>query len=129
MSTEPAAAQTAPRLTALERRVLLSVPGLFPDGDSDDLKFDVTTPGQISYALQHLIDLKLVVASQHEGVHQYAHYFRDVELTPLGTELARDFGRPWIVRFWSRDWKWLLNTAIAVVALILSIWNLLHNHP
>src|SRR5690242_2256124 len=79
--------EQTPRLKSLERKILLSIPSLFPDGDSDDLKIRGASREAISYAIQHLVGLKLISASEHEGEHLLALYYRDVELTPQGEEL------------------------------------------
>jgi hypothetical protein len=61
-----------PRLNRLERRVLLQIPLLFPDGDSDDLKIRKADKEEISYAIGHLKGLGLLTASNHTGVNPMA---------------------------------------------------------
>jgi hypothetical protein len=113
---------TNPRLTQLERHVLMSFPSLFPDGDTDDLVSPGNSREAISYAMQHLIALGLVSASSHEGVHPLAPYYCDAVLTAEGEELRR----PWLVSWLEREWKWLLSTAIGLCALGFSLWNFFH---
>jgi len=115
-----------PRLSRHERRVLLSIPSLFPDGDSDDLKIPGVTPEAISDAIQHLIGLGLVSASSHQGVHPFAPYYRDVELTTQGEQLRRNLARWWLVRLFGREWKWILSTLIAACVLVISLWKFFH---
>lgn len=115
-----------PRLTRHERKVLLSIPSLFPDGDSDDLKIPGVSPEAISCAMQHLIGLGLVSASSHQGVHPFAPYYRDVELTTEGEELRRNLARWRFVRWFAREWKWVLSSLIAVCALAMPLWNFFH---
>lgn len=119
--------ESRPRLNSLERRVLLGIPDLFPDGDSDDLRNLGSDREAVSYALQHLIGLKLARASSHEGVHPFAPYFRSVELTTEGEELRRDLARSRLVRWLESEWKWLASTVIAVCALALSLFNFFHS--
>jgi hypothetical protein len=115
-----------PRLTRHERKVLLRIPGLFPDGDSADLKIPGVSPEAISYVMKHLIGLGLVSASSHQGVHPLAPYYRDVELTTEGEELRRDLARWRLVQWFDREWKWVLPNLIALCALAMSLWNFFH---
>ena len=115
-----------PRLTHRERRVLMAIPHLWPDGDSHDLKIAGMDHEAISYALQHLIGLKLVGATMYDSGHPLAPYYRDVELTTVGEELRRDIGRPVVLRFLGSEWKWMVTTLLAVCSMALSIWNYLH---
>ena len=112
-----------PRLSPLERHVLISFPLLFPDGDTDDLASPGRSREAISYAVQHLMALGLVSASSHEGVHPLAPDYRDAVLTAEGEELRRDLARPRLVRWLELEWKWLLSTVIGLCALGLSLWN------
>ena len=118
-----------PDLTELERRVLMEIPALFPDRDSDDLHIPGADRESISYAIQHLIGSGLATASAHEGVNPFAHYYRDVELSPEGEQLRRHFARPWVWRFVATEWKWLATTLLALTSLGLSILNLWHQGP
>ena len=111
------------QLSQQERQVLLSIPSLFPDGDFDDLKLPGVSDEALSYTIQHLIGLRLVTATSHEGVHPWAPYYRDVELTSEGEELRRHLARSRIARLFEREWKWLVSTLIASIALLLSLWN------
>ena len=115
-----------PRLNKHERKVLLSIPSLFPDGDSDDLNIPGVSREAISYAIQHLIGLGLVSASSHPVEHPFAPYYRDVELTTEGEELRRSLARWWLVQWLAREWKWLLSNLIALCALAMSLWNFFH---
>jgi hypothetical protein len=115
-----------PRLTRQEREVLLRVPSLFPDGDSDDLKVSGVNPEAISYAIQHLIGLGLVSASSHQGANPFAPYYRDVELTTEGEQLRRNLARLWLVQWFGREWKWVVSSLIAFCVLAISLWNFFH---
>lgn len=121
--------KSSPRLSTLERRVLLGIPMLFPDGDSDDLNIPRADRDEISYAIQHLIGLKLVAASYvEEGSNPYGpRCYCGVVLTTDGEELRRDLERHWLVRWLETEWKWLLSNAIALCALVLSLWNFFHS--
>jgi hypothetical protein len=114
------------RLTQLERHVLISLPSLFPDGDTDDLVGPGKSREAISCAMQHLIALGLVSAHRDEGVHPLAPYYHNAELTAEGEELRRDLARHWLVRWLELEWKWLVATAIGLCALVLSLWNFFH---
>lgn len=118
-----------PRLNRHERAVLIAIPSLFPDGDSDDLKIPGVSREAISYAIQHLIELGFVNASSYPGVHPFAPYYRDVQLTTEGEQLRRNFARQWLVRWFERDWKWIFSNLIALCALGLSLWNFFHASP
>src|ERR1700685_1043755 len=95
------------RFTRREREVLLGIPALFPDGDSDDLEISGASREEISCAVQQLIGAGLVHASSHEGATPFAPYYRDVVLTAEGEALRRNLARPWLVRLSEREWKWL----------------------
>ena len=70
--------------------------------------------------------LRLVTASEHEGVHPLAPYYRDASLTPEGEQLRRDLARRRMARLWEREWRWFLATAIALCSLALSLWAVLY---
>lgn len=112
-----------PRLTRHEREVLLGIPSLFPDSNSDDLKIPRASREAISYAIQHLIGLGLVNASTHQGVNPFAPYYRNVVLTTEGEELRRNLERWWVVQWLGRELKWLITTLIALCSLAMSLWN------
>jgi hypothetical protein len=115
-----------PRLTRQEREVLLSVPSLYPNGDSNDLKIPGVSREAISHAIQHLIGLGLVSASSHQGADPFAPYYRDVELTTEGEQLRRNLARWWLAQWFGREWKWVLSNLIAFCALAISLWNFFH---
>ena len=114
-----------PHLLPLERRVLLGIPQLFPEGDSDDHQVGASRE-HISCAINGLIGMKLVSASYHQGVNPLAPYYCNVELTPEGTQLVRYMARPVVVRFLQSEWRWVLTTAMSLVALVVSVWTALH---
>jgi hypothetical protein len=115
-----------PRLTREERKVLLSVPSLFPDGDSDELKLPGVSREAISNAIQHLIGLGLVRASSYQGSDPFAPYYRDVELTTEGEQLRRNLARWRLVQWFGREWKWVLSSLIGLCLLAIALWKLLH---
>jgi hypothetical protein len=119
--------ETYPRLTKFERRVLLEIPSLYPDGDSDDLEGARVNKDNLSFSLQLLKSLGLIYASEWPMENPDAPYFRDVSLTPAGELLRRDLARSWFVRLWEREWKWIISTAFSPPAFILSVWNFLHS--
>lgn len=93
---------------------MLRIPRLFPDGDSDELVRPGLSRENISEAITTLIGLGLVAASAHDGVHPFAPYYRDVELTPAGEQLRRELA-PWcVVRWWEKHWRWAIATIIAL---------------
>jgi hypothetical protein len=117
-----------PHLTPLERQVLFGIRDLCPDDvDTDYLASPLKVSREaISYAVRHLIELKLVSAPDREGVNPLAPNFYDASLTAEGEQLRRDLARYWWVRWLADEWKWLVSTAIGVSALVLSLWNLFY---
>ena len=111
-------------LTNNEIKIIRNFSILFPDGDTDDFieKLKITRE-QVSYAMQHLIQMEFVDASIHDGENPFAPYYRNATLTYKGEQLRRDLLRCWIIRFLEKEWKWLVSTLIGLVALILSLWN------
>jgi hypothetical protein len=116
-----------PRLTCFEKRVLCAIPDLWPDCDSDDLPPKLGKAEAISYALTTLLKFDLISASEHEGMHPLAPYYRDVELTPAGIDLQRDLARNAVLRFLTGEWRWIITSVFTALSLTLSLWNFYHS--
>lgn len=117
-------------LTELERKIIKHIPDLFPDGDSDDLitnKHVYATREKLSYALGNLLELEIISASIHDGENPFAPYYRNIELTGKGEHIRRRLSRNFILIFFASEWKWLVSTAISIVAIIISIFSFIHN--